>query len=61
MVNRQKYSKSSQVTKRPFDPEAWEADMKLLESAPEVPILPKEAFTRICGGQGCPLHKMSYL
>lgn len=45
-LERQKHSKSSQGTKRPFDLEAWEADMKLLAQAPEVPVLPEEAFTR---------------
>ncbi|MBE9167046.1 hypothetical protein IQ238_05675 [Pleurocapsales cyanobacterium LEGE 06147] len=35
------------VTKRSFDPEQWEADMKLLaQRAEKIPVLPPEAFTR---------------
>ncbi|MEA5505691.1 hypothetical protein VB735_21780 [Halotia wernerae UHCC 0503] len=46
-LEKQKQPKASQGVKRPFDPEAWEADIKLLaERAKEIPILPPEAFTR---------------
>lgn len=46
MVDKQKSSKLSQGKKRPFDIEAWEADMKFLASLAEVPTLPPFAFTR---------------
>ena len=43
----QNYSKFFLAQKRPFDPEQWAADMKVLaQTAEEVPVLPEAALTR---------------
>lgn len=45
-LERQKHPTAFQGTKRSFDPEAWEADIKVFAEAEEIPVLPPEAFTR---------------
>ncbi|BAY60737.1 hypothetical protein NIES22_07970 [Calothrix brevissima NIES-22] len=43
----QKYSFAQLVTKGTFNPQQWEADMKLLvQGAEKIPVLPPEAFSR---------------
>jgi hypothetical protein len=43
----QKHKFAELGTKGTFDPEQWEADMKLLaQGAEQIPVLPAEAFTR---------------
>lgn len=43
----QKYTSVELATRRTFDSQQWEADMKLLaQGAEQIPILPPEAFTR---------------
>ncbi|MBD2776881.1 hypothetical protein [Iningainema tapete] len=37
---------SELLLKRPFDPQAWQADVKVLAEAKEIPVLPEDAFTR---------------
>ncbi|MUG94071.1 hypothetical protein F7734_17410 [Scytonema sp. UIC 10036] len=43
----QKHLLTPQEKKRPFDPQQWEDDLKLLTTgASEIPVLPPFAFTR---------------
>ncbi|MDZ7959892.1 MAG: hypothetical protein RMY34_18750 [Aulosira sp. DedQUE10] len=43
----QKHTFAELGTKRTFDPQQWEVDMKLLaQRAERIPVLPPEAFTR---------------
>lgn len=45
--HRQKHTFAELGTKRTFDSQQWEADMKLLTiGAEKIPVLPPEAFTR---------------
>jgi len=46
-LHEQKHTLEELGTKRTFDLQQWEADMKLLaQGAEEIPVLPPEAFTR---------------